>query len=107
MSSNATLNKKQNLLFRAFRKYHRILAIILCLPLVLTVLTGMAYTILVEWFELEDMAELLLGLHTLDIVHLDKFYPVLNGIGLIGLLVTGMTMTNLFKKHSTANQNLN
>ena len=73
----------------------------------MTVLTGMAYTILVEWFELEDMAELLLGLHTLDIIHLDKFYPVLNGIGLIGLLVTGMTMTNLFKKHSTANQNLN
>lgn len=106
MSSGATPNKKQNLLFRAFRKYHRILAIILCLPLVLTVVTGMAYTILVEWFELEDMVEVLLGLHTLEIVHLDKFYPVLNGIGLIGLLVTGMTMTNMFKKRPTVNPNL-
>lgn len=105
MSSGSTPNKKQNLLFRAFRKYHRILAIILCLPLVLTVVTGMAYTILVEWFELEDLAELLLGLHTLEIIHLDKFYPVLNGLGLIGLLATGMTMTNMFKKRPTVNPN--
>jgi len=67
----------------------------------------MGYTILVEWFELEDTAELLLGLHTLEILHLDKFYPVLNGIGLMGLLVTGMTMTNMFKKRPTTNQNLN
>jgi hypothetical protein len=107
MSSNANPNKKQNLLFRAFRKYHRVLAIILCLPLLLTIVTGMAYTILVEWFQLGDAAELLLGLHTLEIVHLDKFYPVLNGIGLIGLFVTGMTMTNLFKKRPITNQNLN
>jgi hypothetical protein len=106
MSSNTTPNKKQNLLFRAFRKYHRILAIILCLPLILTVVTGMGYTILVEWFELEDAAELLLGLHTLEIIHLEKFYPVLNGLGLIGLLVTGMTMTNMFKKRPTVNQKL-
>lgn len=103
MSSNTTANKRQNLLFRAFRKYHRVLAIILCLPLLLTVVTGMGYTILVKWFELEDMAELLLGLHTLKIIHLDKFYPVLNGLGLIGLLVTGMTMTNMFKKPPTVN----
>jgi hypothetical protein len=105
MSSGATPHKKQNLLLRAFRKYHRILAIILCLPLVVTVVTGMGYTILVDWFQLEDMAELLLGLHTLEIIHLDKFYPVLNGLGLIGLLVTGMTMTNMFKKRPTVNQN--
>jgi hypothetical protein len=80
MPSNDTPNKKQNRLFRVFRKYHRVLAIICCLPLFLTVITGTAYTILVDWFELEDTAELLLGLHTLEIVHLEKFYPVLNGI---------------------------
>ena len=66
----------------------------------------MGYTILVAWFELEDTAELLLGLHTLEIIHLDKFYPVLNGLGLIGLLVTGMTMTNMFKKRPTVNSKL-
>jgi len=105
MLSNETPNKKQKPLFRFFRKYHRILAIILCLPLFLTVITGTAYTIAVDWFELENAAELLLGLHTLEIIHLEKFYPVLNGIGLIGLLVTGMTMTNLFKKRKNVNQN--
>jgi hypothetical protein len=47
----------------------------------------------------------LMGLHTLKIVHLEKFYPLLNGLGLIGLLVTGMTMTNLFKKPKGVNQN--
>lgn len=105
MRSNETPDKRPNPLVKVFRKYHRVLAIILCLPLVLTVLTGMAYTIAVDWFDQGDMAELLLGLHTLEIIHLEKFYPVLNGIGLIGLLVTGMTMTNLFKKRKNANQN--
>ena len=105
MLSDKTPNNRKNPLVRVFRKYHRILAIILCLPLLLTVITGTAYTILVDWFQLEDTAELLLGLHTLEIVHLENFYPVLNGIGLIGLLVTGMTMTNLFKKPKGVNQN--
>jgi hypothetical protein len=105
MVFNVTPTKMQNLLFRAFRKYHRTLAIILCLPLLLTVITGMLYTILVEWLAMGDAAELLLGLHTLEIIHLDKFYPVLNGLGLVGLLVTGMTMTNLFKKRPAINRN--
>jgi hypothetical protein len=105
MRSNETPNKRPNPLVRVFRKYHRVLAIILCLPLFLTVLTGMAYTIAVDWFEQVDMIELLMGLHTLKIVHLEKFYPLLNGIGLIGLLITGMTMTGLFKKRKAVNQN--
>jgi hypothetical protein len=32
----------------------------------------MAYTIAVDWFDQGDMAELLLGLHTLEIIHLEK-----------------------------------
>ncbi len=91
---------KNNLLLRAFRKYHRILALILCLPLLLTVITGTLYTIVEDWFGQEEAGEFLLGLHTLEILHLEKFYPVLNGLGLVGLLVTGMTMTNLFSKRS-------
>ncbi|MFM7576103.1 MAG: peptidase [Microcystaceae cyanobacterium] len=62
-------------MLRVFRKYHRWLAIILCLPLLLTVMTGMAYTVLVDWFGNTDAIEILLGLHTLEIVHLEKFYP--------------------------------
>lgn len=85
---------------RAFRKYHRWLAIILCLPLLLTVMTGMAYSIAVDWLGNTDAIEILMGLHTLKIVHLEKFYPLLNGLGLVGLWVTGISMTELFKRRS-------
>jgi hypothetical protein len=83
---------------RAFRKYHRVLATILCLPLALTVLTGMAVTMVGEWsLNLGISRGLLLGLHNGEVFHLQGIYPILNGVGLIGLLVTGMSMTSLFK----------
>jgi hypothetical protein len=83
---------------RAFRKYHRVLATILCLPLALTVLTGMATTMVGEWsLNLGLSRSLLLGLHSGEIFHLQAIYPILNGLGLVGLLVTGMSMTSLFK----------
>lgn len=83
---------------RVFRKYHRILATLLCLPLALTVLTGMATTMVGEWsLNLGLSRGLLLGLHSGEIFHLQGIYPILNGLGLIGLLVTGMSMTSLFK----------
>jgi hypothetical protein len=83
---------------RVFRKYHRILATLLCLPLALTVLTGMATTMVGEWsLNLGLSRSLLLGLHSGEIFHLQGIYPILNGLGLIGLLVTGMSMTSLFK----------
>lgn len=85
-------------MLRAFRKYHRTLAIIACLPLIITVISGVGYTIMDEWFDQGEIGRFLLSLHTFEIIHLEKIYPLLNGIGLIGLLVTGITMTGLFKK---------
>jgi hypothetical protein len=83
---------------RAFRKYHRVLATILCLPLALTVLTGMATTMVGEWsLNLGLSRGLLLGLHSGETFHLQGIYPILNGLGLVGLLVTGISMTSLFK----------
>ena len=83
---------------RAFRKYHRQIAIILCLPLFLTVLTGIGYTIVDEWFGQGELGGLLLQIHTMEILRLGKIYPLLNGLGLIGLLITGLSMTGLFRK---------
>jgi hypothetical protein len=84
---------------RAFRKYHRTLAVILCLPLALTVLTGMLATIAESWsIPLGLSRSTLLHIHNGEIFHLEAIYPILNGIGLIGLLVTGVSMTSLFKK---------
>lgn len=78
---------------RNFRKYHRVLALIVCLPIGLTVLTGMLATLTREWsFPLGISSSFLLRVHTGEIFHLEAIYPILNGLGLIGLLVTGITM---------------
>ncbi|MEH1965827.1 peptidase [Nostoc sp.] len=82
---------------RMFRRYHRQIAIVLCLPLFLTVLTGMSFTISHEWLHQDELGEFLLRLHTLEILHLEKIYPLLNGLGLVGLLITGVSMTGLFR----------
>lgn len=86
---------------RMFRRYHRQIAIILCLPLFLTVLTGMGYTIAHEWLHQDELGGFLLGLHTLEIIHLEGIYPILNGLGLVGLLITGVTMTGLFRQRAS------
>jgi len=82
---------------REFRKYHRILAIIICLPLTLTVLTGMTTTMVEEWsINIGLSQSLLLKIHTGEIFHLQAIYPILNGLGILGLLITGLSMSGLF-----------
>ncbi|MBD2339593.1 peptidase [Calothrix sp. FACHB-156] len=88
---------------RMFRKYHRQIAIALCIPLFLTVLTGMGYTIADEWFHQGELGEFLLRIHTFEILRLGKIYPILNGLGLVGLLITGLSMTGLFRKRPEQN----
>jgi hypothetical protein len=84
---------------RNFRKYHRFIAPILFFPLTLTVLTGMATTMVGEWsLNFGVSRQLLLALHTGEVFHLETIYPMLNGLGLIGLLVTGISMTGLFSR---------
>jgi len=92
---------------RVFRKYHRQIAIVASLPLILTVISGVGYTIFDEWFDQKEIGEFLLQVHTLEIVHLDKFFPVLNGLALIALLVTGLSMTSLFNKRRPAEKSGN
>ncbi|MBK1986280.1 peptidase [Sphaerospermopsis aphanizomenoides BCCUSP55] len=91
---------------KAFRKYHRIIGIIICLPLLLTVLTGMLATVAQEWpINIGLSSRLMLKIHTGEIFHLQAIYPILNGIGLIGLLVTGMSMSGLFNQKKRPNIN--
>ncbi len=91
---------------RAFRKYHRTLSIIICIPLLLTVLTGMLTTIVKEWpINTGLSSNLLLQIHTGEILHLEAIYPILNGLGLIGLLVTGLSMSGLFDRQKRTNIN--
>lgn len=84
---------------RSFRKYHRTLAIILALPLFVTLLTGIAATLVGEWSaNFEASRSLLLSIHRGEIFGLQRIYSILNGLGLLGLLVTGLSMTSLFNK---------
>jgi len=85
-------------MLRSFRKYHRQISIVLCLPLFLTAISGMGVTITREFLHQRELSRFLLHLHTLELFNLEEIYPILNGIGLIGLLVTGVTMTGLFRK---------
>lgn len=90
-----------NNLSRSFRRYHRAIALIVALPLIATALTGIAYTILDQWLDQPgNVRAILLSIHTGRIIHLEMIYPILNGVGLLGLLVTGLSMTGLFRRRS-------
>ncbi|MBW4516205.1 MAG: peptidase [Timaviella obliquedivisa GSE-PSE-MK23-08B] len=84
---------------RAFRKYHRTLSVIVALPLILTTVTGMLVTMVAEWnFNLGISRNFLLGLHSGELFHLGGIYPILNGLGLAIMLITGLSMSGLFRK---------
>ncbi len=79
------------------RKYHRFLAPILLLPLTLTVITGMLVTLVEEWHLPGLKRSLLMDIHTGEIFHLEAIYPLLDGLGLLALILTGLSMLGWFK----------
>jgi hypothetical protein len=89
---------------QAFRKYHRLIAIIACLPLILSAVTGIAITIVDEWLHQPVLGGYLVKIHTLNFFGLGAIYPILNGLGLIGLIATGMSMPGLFPKRDRRKQ---
>jgi hypothetical protein len=81
--------------FRLFRKLHRTLAPIVLLPLLITVFTGVSYRIGKSWFGLSrDQVHWLMTLHEGEYLGptLEPIYVLLNGLGLLWMLVTGSTM---------------
>jgi hypothetical protein len=87
---------------KAFRKYHRALSLVISLPILLTIVTGMLATIGQEWsLGIEFPNQLLLKIHTGEILHLQAIYPILNGLGLLALLITGLSMSPLFRSTPT------
>lgn len=89
-------------MIRSFRKYHRTLAVILALPLLITLTTGIAATLVGEWSaNIGIPRSVLLSIHRGEIFGLQGIYPILNGLGLLGLLVTGLSMTSLFRKSTS------
>jgi hypothetical protein len=82
-----------------FRKYHRVLSILVCLPLAVMALTGTISPIL-EALQLEQATALIRRIHSGRIV-LGSTYPVytgVTGLALLGLLATGLSLFKRYKR---------
>jgi uncharacterized iron-regulated membrane protein len=85
--------KKRNSYLHRLRHFHRILAPIMVLPLLLTVVTGSLY-------QMVDLAgqgasfDWLLDWHKghFGMLNLEIIYPFLNTLGLLGLALTGILL---------------
>lgn len=76
-----------------FRKLHRKIAPILFIPLVLTALTGTIWSIVVNWLHIDEEAvDILMNIHQGEYLgsQLRPIYVLLVGLGLLGLIVTGL-----------------
>lgn len=79
----------------AFRKLHRRIAPILFLPLLASALTGVAYRLGRSWFGIpSSVANFFMVIHQGEYLGqpLVPIYVLLVGLGLIGMIVTGLTM---------------
>lgn len=77
------------------RKWHRTLAPIVLLPLFVTVATGVSYRLGKSWLGLSrDQVHLLMSIHEGEYLGqtLEPLYVLLNGLGLLWMLVTGTIM---------------
>jgi len=83
------------------RKFHKIAAPIVFLPLFVTVVTGVAYRLGRAWFGLtKDQAHFLMEIHEAGYLgdNIKPFYVLLNGIGLLWMLITGLMMSGIFNR---------
>ncbi|MFZ4566987.1 MAG: peptidase [Prochlorococcaceae cyanobacterium] len=82
-------------LLPVLRRWHARLAPVVLAPLLLTVLSGMAYRLLRDWGGLDrDRVHLLMALHEGEWLgpRGEPVYVLLNGLGLLWMLVTGALM---------------
>jgi hypothetical protein len=87
------------------RKLHRKIAPFIFLPLLLTALTGVSYRIGRSWFGLsEEFGDAMMFIHqgTWLGPQLRPFYVLLNALGAIGMIITGVIMSGLFFRRSKA-----
>jgi hypothetical protein len=77
---------------RQFRQLHLLVAPIVILPLVVTAFTGVAYRLGRSWLGFSrEQAHFLMVLHEGEYLGdtLKPFYVLLNGLGLLWMLITG------------------
>lgn len=77
---------------RHFRQLHQLIAPIVMLPLVVTIFTGVGYRLSKDWFGwTRDQAHWMMVVHEGEYLgeQLKSVYVLLNGLGLLWMLVTG------------------
>lgn len=83
-----------------FRKIHRKIAPILFLPLMVSALSGISYRLGKSWFGLSgETADIFMIAHQGEYLGdaLKPIYVLLLGIGLVGMIVTGLTMSRFWQ----------
>ncbi len=78
---------------RTIRQFHRQVAPIIILPFLITAITGVAYRLGKSWLGLSrDQVHWLMVIHEGEYLgkQLEPIYVLLNGLGLLFMLVTGM-----------------
>ena len=86
---------------RTLRKLHRQLAPILFIPFLLTATTGIIYRIGNSWFGMPaKYAKLMMYIHQGTFVgnQLRPIYVLLNGLGLVAMLISGIVMSGIFSR---------
>jgi len=77
------------------------------LPLLVTVITGVIFDIAETWFNASDnVKEAIMSIHKGAYLgeKLSIFYVILNGLGVIFLLVTGISMLTSFSRRQTPSE---
>jgi len=92
-----------------WRNLHRFIAPILCLPILVTTLTGVIYRVGRNWFGMsKESAHIFMTIHEGAYLgeQFKTVYVVINGLGLIILMVTGMVALIMTTKrpHRPADQ---
>ena len=80
---------------KVVRKLHGTVAPLVMLPLLVTVTTGVTYRLSKDWLGLSrDQVHFLMSIHEGEYLGptLEPFYVLLNGLGLLWMLVTGGVM---------------
>jgi hypothetical protein len=102
MTKNSAINWKLQL-----RKFHQTVAPIVLIPLIITVFTGTCYRLGRDWFGLsKEQSHWLMAIHQADYLgdNVRSFYVLLNGLGLLWMIITGISMIKINKKPASTIQ---
>lgn len=89
------------------RKFHQTVAPIVLIPLIITVITGTCYRLGRDWFGFSrEQTHWLMAIHQADYLgnNLRSLYVLLNGLGLLWMIITGISMIRINKKISSVAQ---